>query len=257
MKKKKRFNKKWLKKFIRLVTLFVLGFWAGFVIYLISSIIPDLNVDETPSTQSSMCNKDALSIISTYTKSTTKNFEIKSAPNKVPATTDSEASTVSSQDKSEVTQISEADVSATTSSTVSSPSIVAKPSFEEEHADEIKLLSAIIFAEAGGVSKTHPNEDADLWQQYVGYVVMNRVDSKGFPNSIHDVLYQRGQYDSKTKERVEKGKVTEQSTRNAIIVLKNYYSGQIPVPRNMVFQAEFPQGTSVYVHIGNTYFCCN
>ena len=255
MKKKKGFNKKWLKKFIWLVVLFVLGFWVGFVIYLISSIIPDLNDDKTPSTQSLMCDKDAISTISTYTKSVTKKVEIKSAPNKVPIATNSETSTVSSQDKAEVTQVSEADVSATTS-TVSSTPIVVQPSFEEEHADEIKLLSAIIFAEAGGVSRTHPNEDADLWQQYVGYVIMNRVDSKGFPNSIHDVLYQRGQYDSKTKEKVEKGKVTEQSTKNAIIVLKNYYSGQIPVPRNMVFQAEFPQGTSVYVHIGNTYFCC-
>lgn len=252
MKKKKRFNrKKWLKKVIMLVVLFIVGFLIGIFVYLIGAKISNLyNVEsKSPAT-----GKDAVTVISAYTKSAKMETQVTS---KQEMTSESETSTVSCQDSSdiaEVTQISKADNS-TTISTVSSTPIVAQPSFEEEHADEIKLLSAIIFAEAGNVAKAYPNENADLWQQNVGYVVMNRVDSPNFPDSIRKVLYQKGQYDTATKKRVENGYVSEQSTKNAVIVLKNYYNNEIPIPRNVVFQAEFPQGSKIYDHIGNTYFC--
>ncbi|MBO6149826.1 MAG: cell wall hydrolase [Clostridium sp.] len=53
-------------------------------------------------------------------------------------------------------------------------------------AEEIKLLAAIIEAEAGG----EPYEG----QIAVGAVVLNRVDSSRFPGSISGVIYQSGQF---------------------------------------------------------------
>ncbi len=53
-------------------------------------------------------------------------------------------------------------------------------------ADEVTLLAAIIYCEAGG----EPYET----QLAVGAVVVNRVKSGRFPNSIYSVIYQPGQF---------------------------------------------------------------
>lgn len=52
--------------------------------------------------------------------------------------------------------------------------------------DDLSLLAALIYCEAGG----EPYEG----QVAVGAVVMNRVRSGSFPNSIRDVIYQSGQF---------------------------------------------------------------
>lgn len=56
-------------------------------------------------------------------------------------------------------------------------------------AADLRLMSAVIFCEAGG----------DCYGCYagkkaVGIVVMNRVKSNKFPNTIHDVIFQSGQF---------------------------------------------------------------
>ena len=51
---------------------------------------------------------------------------------------------------------------------------------------ELKMMSAIIFCEAGNQSKAGKTA--------VGIVVMNRKKSGAFPNSIQGVLKQRGQF---------------------------------------------------------------
>ncbi len=55
-----------------------------------------------------------------------------------------------------------------------------------ESRSNLELLSAIIYCEAG----SQPYEG----QIAVGSVIMNRVDSSSFPNSISGVIYQRGQF---------------------------------------------------------------
>ena len=52
--------------------------------------------------------------------------------------------------------------------------------------DEINLLAAIIHCEAGGESYTG--------KVAVGAVVLNRVNSSAFPNTISEVVYQSGQF---------------------------------------------------------------
>ena len=61
--------------------------------------------------------------------------------------------------------------------------------------DEVKLLAALIHCEAGG----EPYEG----QVAVGAVVMNRVRSKAYPNTIHGVIYASGQFTPAMTGRLE------------------------------------------------------
>ncbi len=74
----------------------------------------------------------------------------------------------------------------TSSSAESTSSLASVSSSSAVSASDLTLLSAIIFCEAGGESYSG--------QVAVGAVVMNRVRSSSFPNSISDVVYQSGQF---------------------------------------------------------------
>lgn len=107
---------------------------------------------------------------------------------------------------------------------------------------QLYLLSHLIYAEAGNCS----NE----LQLGVGSVVLNRVESSKFPNTIKGVIYQSGQYSCIWDGNFNK-KPNKQSIKNAIYLLKN--GSQLP--KYVVFQAEFAQGRGIYKRVGNTYFC--
>lgn len=107
---------------------------------------------------------------------------------------------------------------------------------------QLYLLSHLIYAEAGNCS----NE----LQLGVGSVVLNRVKSSKFPNTIKGVIYQSGQYSCIWDGNFNK-KPNKQSIKNAIYLLKN--GSQLP--KHVVFQAEFMQGRGIYKKVGNTYFC--
>lgn len=121
---------------------------------------------------------------------------------------------------------------------------------EDIYVDYIYPLSKIIFAEAGNMGDKH--------QQYVGYVVMNRVYSKYYPNSIHEVFFSGGYADT-SKARYLAERDTEQAIKNATVVINKYFNAgleKLPVSRAMVFQAEFKQGVNM-IQMGNTYFGCD
>ena len=65
---------------------------------------------------------------------------------------------------------------------------VATPSKVEAKANKasLRLMSAIIYSEAGNQSYAG--------KKAVGIVIMNRVKSRQFPNSVKGVVYQRGQF---------------------------------------------------------------
>lgn len=127
---------------------------------------------------------------------------------------------------------------------------------------EYKLfsLAKIISAEAGGVYSDSCKKAAeaagitsDIWQQYVGYVFLNRVESKYFPDSYEEVMKQG--YAKETIDKFYKDFCTKEALKNAKICLDNYYSGNCPVSKKLVYQAEFKQGDSIFLKVGNTYFC--
>lgn len=114
--------------------------------------------------------------------------------------------------------------------------------------DEEWLLAWIIYMEAG--SDWIP----DYVQQYVGSVVLNRVASPKFPDTITEVLYQPGQYYAAMTGLYYAP--DERAQANARYLLEN---GSV-LPADVLFQANFTQGTGVYheyqdPYLGSSYFC--
>lgn len=114
--------------------------------------------------------------------------------------------------------------------------------------DEEWLLAWIIYMEAG--SDWIP----DYVQQYVGSVVLNRVASPKFPNTITEVLYQPGQYYAAMTGLYYEP--NERAKENARYLLEN---GSV-LPADVLFQANFKQGTGIYheyqdPYLGSSYFC--
>lgn len=123
----------------------------------------------------------------------------------------------------------------------------AHPLYTDEDLD---VLSRIMYAEAGC---TWIPDDVQL---KVGSVVLNRVHSGAFPDTIHEVVYQRGQY-SPTWSGAIDNTPDERTVENARKLLE----GGSVLPENVVFQANFTQGGGVYDSyydetLGTTtYFC--
>ena len=111
---------------------------------------------------------------------------------------------------------------------------------------DLELLARIINAEAGGCTDEH--------QLLVGNVVLNRVADSRFPNTIYGVIYQKGQYSPTWNGAINKTP-TEQAYKNAQRLL----DGERFCPNNVIFQANFKQGSGVYKAISTsysvTYFC--
>ena len=122
--------------------------------------------------------------------------------------------------------------------------------------DELYCMAVVIYNEAGSNSCT------DEMQELVGYVVLNRVNDPRYPNTIREVLTQKGQYEGIWNNGVHfakrgnseiETKALERAWTSAKKVLEN--RDNIPIPENVIFQAQFNQGKGLYKQIGNTYFC--
>ena len=107
--------------------------------------------------------------------------------------------------------------------------------------DDFELLARVIEAEAGGESDYH--------KLCVGTVVMNRVNSDKYPDTIEGVIYQPGQYQCVTNSHINK-EPSESSYEAAESIL----DGRRMFRSSVVYQAEFIQG-KVVEKVGNTYFC--
>ena len=109
---------------------------------------------------------------------------------------------------------------------------------------ELYLMAHLIYAEAGS------SMCSDDMQLYVGSVALNRVNNACFPDTLKEVIYQKGQYACTWDGNFEK-EPDERAWRNASIVLEN---GSL-LPDNVVYQADFKQGSGVHCQISDMYFC--
>lgn len=123
--------------------------------------------------------------------------------------------------------------------TVEIPKIAEEISYTEE---DLAVMIGVIVGEAQPYS--------DEFQRAVGSVVLNRVKSKNYPNTIKEVVFQKGQY-ACTWDGNYYRKPTDRNIANAKYVLEHGST----LPENVVYQAEFKQGSGIYKKIGNTYFC--
>lgn len=109
---------------------------------------------------------------------------------------------------------------------------------------EWELLAQLIFAEAG----SDWCEDNMLY--YTGSVVLNRIKSEYYPNTMEEVIYQPGQYSC-----VNNGKIYAEPNKRAYNVAEDLLTSGSCLPENVVYQAQFEQGDGVYVKVQNMYFC--
>lgn len=116
--------------------------------------------------------------------------------------------------------------------------------------NDLFLVSKIMTAEAGSYWLS------DEWKMAVGEVLLNRVASPEFPNTIEECVYQSGQYYSKSSSYFKKLLPWEKETRLAWRLLE----GERHLEPSVVFQANFTQGSCTFKsfydrYLGWSYFC--
>ena len=115
---------------------------------------------------------------------------------------------------------------------------------DEEYLEDLELLAHLIYAESGA------DWCSNKMQLYTGSVVLNRIKHKDYPNTLREVIYQRGQYSCTWNGGIEKD-YNERALNCAKYLLEN---GSI-LPNNVVYQAQFTQGDGLYEQVQNMYYC--
>ena len=119
---------------------------------------------------------------------------------------------------------------------------------EENTNNDLYYLAAAIYREAGG--------ESEQVQLLVANVVINRVNSSMYPDTIYGVLTQRGQYGMMWKYGVSFPSGADEAAKTQCYnIARRILNGERVCPGNVLFQAEFPQGSGTFTKIGNIYFC--
>lgn len=116
--------------------------------------------------------------------------------------------------------------------------------------EDVRIIATVIYYEAwGGCSDRH--------RELVAAVVVNRVKSDRFPNTVYDVVAQPRQY----LKAYADGTMTvpDSAWDTCSTIAEKALRGEVDCPDNVVFQAEFRQGAGVYeicpTSYSTTYFC--
>jgi len=115
--------------------------------------------------------------------------------------------------------------------------------------DELQLLARVIFAEAG--DRLH-DED---FRACVGEMVLNRVASPEFPDTLEEVVYQRGQFLCTTQPEFSDLRPSRSCAEIALRLLE----GERRLAPQVLYQSQWQIGPA-YVRffdrrLGYTYFC--
>ena len=115
--------------------------------------------------------------------------------------------------------------------------------------DDLLLLSRVLDAMAGSDWLT------DDFRMCVGEVVLNRVASPEFPDTLYDVVYQRGQYTVVNTARFS----TIVPRRECVDCALRLLLGERHMVPAVVYQADYLQGELFTMfpdrQLGSTYFC--
>lgn len=109
--------------------------------------------------------------------------------------------------------------------------------------NELEELAHLIMAE-GGASNLN-----DEVRYGIGSVVLNRVESEKYPNTIHDVIHQRGQYSTKGYY------MNLEPTEACYSVAYDLLANGTNYPKNVIYQSMFKQGSGTYKLVDGEYFC--
>ena len=121
--------------------------------------------------------------------------------------------------------------------------------------EDVRILATTVFYEAGCTTEE--------MRQYVAQVVLNRVADSRFPNTIYGVVTAPGQYAGNYVTAEATQAIKDKDAKNGT----NYYNtcvnsakkammGKVDMPSNVVFQANFTQGTGVWkaIYYNSGYF---
>ena len=99
--------------------------------------------------------------------------------------------------------------------------------------EDVELLAQVMF---------HENySNGEKVMRYTGAVVLNRVAKHYADGTVKGVLYQKGQYST-----VPKFFTKEIPHSVYLLALKLVKEGTSDVPKNVVYQAMFPQGSGIW-----------
>lgn len=115
--------------------------------------------------------------------------------------------------------------------------------------EALDIVARVVMGEAGGCPFEH--------QVAVAAVVVNRVNSEYFPNTVREVVAQPYQYTLLYLSGFER------TSRQCYEAAKTALDGTDDVPDDVIWQAEFPQGREIWwisrINTGwyasTTYFC--
>jgi len=137
---------------------------------------------------SSLESDTAVATVSETEAETTASTEAETTASTEAETTASTETETTASTEAETTASTETETTASTEAetTASTEAETATTSSTAETTDDTTLLAALIYCEAGNQSYEG--------MVAVGAVVMNRVESSSFPNTISEVIYQSGQF---------------------------------------------------------------
>lgn len=120
--------------------------------------------------------------------------------------------------------------------------------------DDLYCMAAVIYTEAGG------DKFSNECRMMVGCVVLNRVNNSRYPDTIRGVLTQSGQYSNYSYKGVHFPKRAQykseaHAVERAYECAKIVLNGGFIIPSNVVYQAEFIQGSGIYKKTNGMYFC--
>ena len=116
--------------------------------------------------------------------------------------------------------------------------------YDEATEHDIDLLARLIYAESGS------SWCSNKMQYYVGSVVLNRVKSPDFPNTVEEVIFSPGQYTC-----IKNGVLCSRCDDRTRYCAEYLITHGSMLPDNVVFQANGKQGDGVFEKVQNMYFC--
>lgn len=115
--------------------------------------------------------------------------------------------------------------------------------------NDLFCLAAAVCREAG--------KKSEEIQLLVANVIINRVNSSRYPNTIYGVLTQYKQYGTMWRDGVSfPDWATDEIKEQCYNVAKRILDGERFCPENVVFQAGSPQGSGIYKYFEEGYYFC-
>ena len=123
------------------------------------------------------------------------------------------------------------------------------PGMSREVDSDLFNVAHLMMGEAGYTDSTE--------RRLTASVLLNRVDSDKFPDTIGECLYQAGQYSTVRDGGPFWEEPTDECWADAEDLLQTWYdTGETDLPEDVLYQSRFPQGSGTYLVSGwGQYFC--